>query len=391
MASSTAELYPSTAPQTAPGGASGPAPPAPWDRADRGAGPLLAGLPETARDQRWSLLRWQWEHSSLPRLRHCHLVPVSAQVWVGRSGAGRAFVGGLQTCASVWSCPLCSAKIRVRRAARIELAAERWLARDGSWLGFLTLTVRHSRGQSLRDLYGALAAAWKSLRESRWWRSLGLFGTIRSAEVTWGANGWHPHLHLLLFRESPLDLAAVGAELSRRWRAAIVAAGLRPTTLQRGARLQVVSSGGGAVGAYLSKVLDDGGREWSVGDELARSDAKRGGKGLAPMQLLEAAASGDRFLAARWHEYEQATFGRRAIEASRGLFEALDVPEELDEELAGEQEPTQLLAVLPPSGYRALAMAGLVPAFLGSAEGDGGDVSVFLAVVRILGGQVVVT
>lgn len=345
----------------------------PRDLADRDAAGVLP------RGERWKLLRWQWEHSSLPRLHHCRLYSTGQLVAVCR-GVGGSYVSGVQTCGSIWSCPVCSAVIRTRRAMAIEAAARGWVdGGEGRWLAFLTLTVRHSMRDRLADLYGALAAAWKVLRESRWWRRMRLDHVIRSAEVTFGMNGWHPHLHLLLFGHGAELAPEVADELSRRWREIVRGHGMDPTSLARGARLQAVTvDGAGAVGRYLSKVLDDDGRSWSVGSELARSDVKRSKRGVSPMELLYRASRGDALAARCWREYEQATFGRRCIEASRGLA----LSRVADEDLVREDQGGEVVLTIHADDYRRLAWAGWVPVLLDAAEA-GHALEVFQAARRL--------
>ncbi len=85
--------------------------------------------------------------------------------------------------------------------------------------------------------------------------------------------------------------------------------------------------------SYLTKV--DGG--WGAGLELARSDVKRSAGGFNPWQILgELLETGESCWAARWREYEAATFARRAIVWSPGLRARLlgDEKEQADEELA---------------------------------------------------------
>ena len=65
-----------------------------------------------------------------------------------RRGAGYA---GLSTCASVWACPCCAARIAARRAA--ELVAVRTAVRlMGGTAYLVTLTVRHHKGHWLDRL-----------------------------------------------------------------------------------------------------------------------------------------------------------------------------------------------------------------------------------------------
>ena len=301
-------------------------------------------------------------------------------------GPEGAYWAGLQTCGSIHACPVCSAIIRTRRALMIEASARLWLSLGGRLL-FLTLTTSHDRREALTDLYGPITAAWRSLQAHRWWREQSIFGFWRSTEITYGYSGWHPHLHVLLFVEGDWDLAEAGREIGGRWRLAAQRSGLSSPSLTRGARLQPVTATAGAadeLARYLSKVLDDQGDGWGVGAELARADAKRSGmslsglrrgaKGLSPMDLLESAADGEALAVRRWHEYEQATKGRRAVEASRSvnrLCRDNGIQDKTDEELAVEQQDGDLVLTLSGAMYRAIALAGYAAEVLNVEETDG--------------------
>lgn len=350
-----------------------------WDVANSDA----RGLSGQRRERRYELLRWLWEHSSLRRLHHCRLTATGQLVSVRRA-VGGAYWHGLQTCGSVWSCPVCSSVIRTRRAMAIEVAAKAWLAQQGCSLAFLTLTLRHQRWESLAALYGGLAASWRFLRQHKWWRSLGFAGIVRASEVTFGDNGWHPHLHLLLFVRGELALGDVEAELRWRWQAAVVGAGLSATSLARGVRLQPISyEDHGGVGGYLSKVLDEHGSSWDVSSELARSDVKLSRGGLSPFELLDRATCGEAFAVRAWREYEQATFGRRAIEASRSL----GLSWKSDEELVREDQGGELVMTLFRSDYRRIALAGYAAAVLEAEESGVGAVDFVAALLSLLGGE----
>jgi len=117
---------------------------------------------------------------------------------------GKAFYSGLQVCASVWACPVCAAKISERRRAELVTAVA--LAKSmGLHVKLLTLTVPHGVGDDLPTLLGQIRKSWRSTSTSRAGQKLrkllGIKGTIRALEVTHGLNGFHPHLHVLLFLE----------------------------------------------------------------------------------------------------------------------------------------------------------------------------------------------
>jgi hypothetical protein len=255
--------------------------------------------------------------SGLRRVAYCgrflHGGSDFATVVLGDSGV--AGWGGLQTCGSVWACPVCSATIRQARGCEVERAATGHLAEAGT-LAFATFTLPHTRDLPLRQVLGELRDAFGTLRRGRSWRRL-LAGYVAAVEITHGLNGWHPHLHVLLF----LPAGAGMPDLTEAWCDAVEKhAGRRPSA-EHGARIQPVSAGGGAaLATYLTKVQDGYGAASSIHLEMARGDLKRGRRhSRTPFELLEAAAAGDARAHALWREYEDATKGRRCMTWSTGL------------------------------------------------------------------------
>jgi hypothetical protein len=73
----------------------------------------------------------------------------------------------------------------------------------------LSLTVAHGLGDDLRQLRVRLARAWQGMIRGAPWarfrRLHGIHGTVRAVELTHGKHGWHPHLHVLLLLDAPID------------------------------------------------------------------------------------------------------------------------------------------------------------------------------------------
>ena len=92
-------------------------------------------------------------------------------------------------CGSLWTCPVCAAKISERR--RLELSVALQNAKDqGLSVYLLTQTIRHGIGDSLSGGLSGIAAAEKRMWSSRSGAAvrerLGVVGTIKTTEVTWG-------------------------------------------------------------------------------------------------------------------------------------------------------------------------------------------------------------
>lgn len=116
-----------------------------------------------------------WRESSLSRLRACgktvHSVEAGVQVRVssGEDGARHAGFAGLQTCGSVWSCPVCSAKILAHRQGEVAQAVRTWRARDDGQVSMLTFTLKHTAADTLADVWDAVSAAHHAATSGRGW------------------------------------------------------------------------------------------------------------------------------------------------------------------------------------------------------------------------------
>lgn len=272
------------------------------------------------------------------RLRLCGQVPAPtcSRVAVKISPDGVAYFSGLQRCGSVWSCPVCSPKIRHRRSLEVEEAVENWWA-EGGQVVFVTATLRHQDGEELQDVWHALMGAWRRLQQGRSWDvfrcSSGMLGSVRVVEATHGRNGWHPHVHALFFVRDP---EVVVRELPGRWMAALEREG---RTGEVGVALDVrtVKAGDSEIGGYLAKTR--------AALELTRLDLKT--KGRTPWALL---AAGEVSL---WREWVDASKGRRMIGWSRGIRERLlsDPVEATDEELAEEDLGGLVVAYLDAATF----------------------------------------
>jgi hypothetical protein len=247
-----------------------------------------------------------------------------------------AHVSGIRRCGSPWACLMCAPTVRERRATEIDSGVATLLAMGGCAV-FVTVTLPHGRFDPLEPRLAAITEALHYLLQGSAWQrrksALGFVGAIRSVEVTYGRNGWHPHNHALLLFDRLLtdaELADLEAWLSPRWRAGVERLGFG-TTNHHGVDVRPVTEAA-ALSSYLCKV--DGG--WGVGLEMARTDVKRN----SPLQhLRDFATTGDMASARLWREYETATFGKRAIRWSPGLRRRLlgDETETADAELAASE------------------------------------------------------
>ena len=298
-------------------------------------------------------------------------------VAIRSNGEVAGFVG-VVTCGSVWVCPDCAAKIAAerRREVRRLLLAHR---DAGGAVYMATFTMPHHAHQCPRELRRAVSKAFTALltgkARAREWGRAGVLGYVRALEVTHGANGWHPHLHVLwVLRDcNPFAAAAFGKWLFRRWSATIERAGFG--VCSPGAwRFEEVRTVAEA-GEYVVK----GAADW----ELTHAHLKDGRDGnRGPMQILadveRFGLCGDVLL---FQRYAAAFKGARQLTWSVGLRERYEVCELTDQEAAAREVlEMRTVALLSVRGFEKVVVRGLLVELLEvAAAGSFAAVAAFLA------------
>lgn len=232
-----------------------------------------------------------------------------------------AYTEGVMRCGSVWLCPLCSATIKTHRQMELNAAALAHTANGGK-IGMLSLTMRHHKGDPLAVLQDALSGAWRSLQQSEQWRYYRsqMVGTIVAKEVTWGHNGWHPHLHILILWKPGTDHQRLTKGMQKwgtgAWSRRVKNRfGKAPTW--RGFHVKTI---GGDGASYVAKIAA----------ETVRGDHKTGDAfGL----ILYGLEHGEAWAVHRWREWVATMPGRRMLVWSAGLrAELLPEIEDLDDD-----------------------------------------------------------
>jgi hypothetical protein len=167
----------------------------------------------------------------------------------------------------------------------------------------------------LLDVLAAVTHSWRKLQSQKAYRSFrkNMIGSIKALEITWGPNGWHPHLHVLLFLNPGLDPceAELGASgLVSGWRQLVGdQLGVSPS-LERAMDFRYLDT---SAAAYISKVAK----------EIAMADTKSTRSPFALLDLGETENYAQRV--AQFIEYVTVTRSRQSFTWSKGLRELLDV------------------------------------------------------------------
>lgn len=314
----------------------------------------------------------RWKRASYRRLRvvkrllsptssvqYCMTSRFGAPVYVVRRDGSRIQLRGLQTCGNGWSCPVCVVNKSNVRRAELRSAREQHRAAGGE-LVLLTLTIPHPGpyGADLGRALAALRGSRDALLSGRMAVDLKHWAPHRavSLEVTHGRNGWHPHLHVLLFLRSgerytgEAFIAAWLKRLREKWRAAVVRHGFPPPSDAHGVDVRTAND----CDTYIAK--------WGVDEEMSKGHQKRGKNGnRGPWRILDDYADhGDERDGELFVEYAAAFKGRHHLHWSHGAKKHFDLDnvqlDAADDDLADE---AVTVAEIPGVLWDYLSKAGL--------------------------------
>ena len=313
------------------------------------------------------------------RIHHCLRTPSAQSVQVLYSAAVKsAHYGGLQTCGSVWNCPVCASKISERR--RLELDA--LTKKHTGTLSMVTFTVQHDRDDSLSLLLDTFLKTIRKLKSGSIWQKIkkdyGIIGSIRALEVTHGhVNGWHPHSHILFFHNKNISSDEFRKRLSERWVYLAKKAGLYASP-EIGVDVQSADT---KVAEYVSKF----GSQWNVTHELTKGNIKevKSTNNRSIVDLLnDYLVKNDKQAGALFAEYAKAFKNKHQLQGLAEMKKILSPDEDIktDEELAKEtREDSIILASLNKPDWKIIIANDARAELLNVADsGNIEDVWIFL-------------
>jgi len=271
----------------------------------------------------------------------------NAHLW-RRDDGSSARLSGVNTCGSVWTCPVCSARVAERRREELERGMLAHLA-DGGHVYLMTLTFPHERDLPLEQSKALFAKALAKFKNSKRYKAISTryarAGSVRSLEITWGPeHGWHVHTHDLIFAGQGLELdTAAVDELRGAWITALIKVGLSDSSKRTWMWEHALDLRGGAAAAdYVTKFGHDA--KWGITAEVTRSHAKLGMRRVCehqghvtPFQVLAWAGEGDAEACVLFREFAAAFKDARMLSWSPGLKAKLRLVEQSDEEIAGDE------------------------------------------------------
>ncbi|OCP42271.1 hypothetical protein AKH06_18080 [Vibrio parahaemolyticus] len=314
----------------------------------------------------------------------------------------KAFYKGLTVCGRIWTCPVCSALIQERRRHEVSAAMDYFYAQPNKQAAMVTLTFSHSFGDDLSTLLAQQSKALTKLRSGKAWEKFkavfGFEGLIRSLELTFGDNGYHPHTHELWFIDKRINRARLNAYLDAKYRAKKHHARrdeLKAMTPQKcfialllerwEACCAKVGLLGDKVDVFRKRAVDvkfnaknsdylakqDSSSHWGADREIAKASTKQGRKkGMHPFMFLQKyEETGDTIWAYRWLEYTKAMHLKAQMYWSAGLKELVGIADKDDEEIAVEMDDqADHVAKLNKQQWRKVANNGKAWLILDVAE-----------------------
>lgn len=248
----------------------------------------------------------------------------------------KAHWSNVQRCGSVWICPVCAKQITENRRDELKRGIETWKTDHLGGVLLLTLTFSHSVKESLSSLLErqikALKIFYETTKVQAFLKQIGVKYKIKSLEMTYGQNGWHPHNHILLLTQNQVEnFSDYISLLSELWIKSCTKAGLSAPSMTHGLDIR----DGNYADQYVAK--------WGLDYELTKGHVKKGRNGgFTPFDLLQYsmldAKFNDRSFKSLWQEFGVASKRKRQLEWGRGLKKLLLIEEKSDEELAQETE-----------------------------------------------------
>lgn len=290
----------------------------------------------------------------------------------------KAFYGGLMVCGSVWTCPVCAAKISEKRREELKKAFSAHKAAGGK-IAMLTLTFSHTKKDSLKDIIAKFGQATQKFMTGKRYnnirKEIELIGRVRVFEVTYGDNGFHPHAHIALFYNAETNLIDLRLRLYELWEKACNKFDLN-TNSRHGLDLQSAEH----AEQYFSKH-----GTWSIEQELSKSHIKKAKNGsMSPFDFLRAflETSDEKYLKL-FREYAICFKGKRQIQWSQGLKQKFLVEDKTDEDLAKEKlEEADLLGLLDVDQWKFIIKNDLRAKLLDNVEKYGFEIGMFMTIKK---------
>ena len=136
------------------------------------------------------------------RINGCGCRPIDSKknIDVVKGEKGSVYLSNVQKCGMVWLCPVCLIKLNKHKLEWLKQTLEHHSDKKRR-MSFNTLTIQHKRYSRLEDTMEQLQSIYRAVYKNRKLQSLKKEHQIEwiyTMEITYGANGWHPHFHFVV-------------------------------------------------------------------------------------------------------------------------------------------------------------------------------------------------
>ncbi len=276
------------------------------------------------------------------RIENCFRVKskVSSNIILRKKETSKkAHYSGLQTCGSVWACPVCASVISERRKKQLQQAINLWREKDDcNTVVMITFTTPHYIFQSLQDVLSIQNRAIRIMKQQpqrtkyKVWRTimseLCSIGSYTGREITYGQNGWHPHRHECHFavRASVEQLKKYRDDIVMAFSIAFQKAGGTISDMKafyrRSVQIDQITDDDGfdRISSYITKVE---GQTWTLAQEATKGITKIAKNGnITPFGMLDAIRFKDEkssLYQSKFYEYAITMKGKKQFFPTHGL------------------------------------------------------------------------
>lgn len=255
----------------------------------------------------------------------------------------KAHWGNVQRCGSIWACPVCAKQITEKRRSEMNTLLDYWRDQENSDIKLMTLTFSHSQSEPLKILLKRLKHAITRFFGHRKFKDLSVICNIeykvRSLEVTYGSNGWHPHFHILLLTRDIEDQAFYYRDsLAQLWIDCCIKSGLSSPSMEHGLDIRD--------GTYAEDYI----AKWGIDNEMTKGHVKRGkSSSLTPFDLLQKSFDDELYFhklpSKLFQEFVIAMKGARQLVWSRGLKDLVGLNDKSDQDIVDETDKESITLI----------------------------------------------
>lgn len=373
------------------------------------SGIILSELPEfTTKVVKTKHSSWKEEKSC--RVCECGVKPIPAKekkfVSYVEGEKGKHYFAGLQHCGLSWVCPSCGHKIQTARVEEITKTVSEYEKRGYEiYLGALTLP--HYKSERLKDNIKILIQSFDRAKNHRRVKEkitqkvsftnidqeTGEIKTItkpdfwylRSFEITYGWNGWHPHLHPIFIYPKSGGFAKNHLEAFKaQWMEELRKNDKDSEFLEnRSVDFQLWDGDNKKLAEYLDKIILKEGIDQekqneifniksnqakrNLSNEITRGQNKKSRNGVTPWQILEAVKNktslpdnipgNPREL---FKEYAVATKGKSMLQACQHFYSFVNVETKEDAEILQDDQNDKVIFSIEKPLWEKLAKKRLI-------------------------------